>query len=79
MIKSEKSSNNFIIAKKIFYRYLVRHLDRFSQYGDDEVNRLNVIVIRILNLLEERDYFIMRKQCKDQLLDALIGAMLKSC
>ena len=57
----------------------MRHLDRFSQYADDEVNRLNVIVIRILNLLEERDYFIMRKQCNDRLLDALIGAILKSC
>ena len=79
VIKNEKSSNNFIIAKRVFYKYLIKHLDKFSHYSEEEINRLNTIVIRILNLLEERDYFIMRKQCNDRLLDALIGLMLKSC
>ena len=62
----------------MFYRYLVRHLDKFSVYSEEEINRLNKIVIFILNVLEERDYFIMRKYCNDRLLDALIGSMLKS-
>ena len=62
----------------MFYRYLVRHLDKFSVYSEEEINRLNKIVISILNVLEERDYFIMRKYCNDRLLDALIGSMLKS-
>lgn len=62
----------------MFYRYLVRHLDKFSVYSEEEINRLNKIVIFILNVLEERDYFIMRKYCNERLLDALIGSMLKS-
>jgi hypothetical protein len=56
----------------------VRHLDKFSVYSEEEINRLNKILISILNVLEEKDYFIMRKHCNDRLLDALIGLMLKS-
>lgn len=67
------------MAKKIFYKYLIKHLDQSAYYSEEEVNRLNVLVIKILSLLEDKDYYIMHQQCNDRFLDALIGAMLKNC